>query len=183
MIPDSSWFVASAEALVAVVISAVVLYLAVILYTRIAGLRSFSKMSAFDFAMTIAVGSVMASTIVAKDPPIAQGLVALGVLFASQWLVAWSRRRTPWAERVLDNRPVLLMLDGEILEDNLTRTNVTREDLIAKLREANALTLSQVRAVVLETTGDVSVLHGGDDAPDLDPILLEGVVGRERLTG
>ena len=57
------------------------------------------------------------------------------------------------------------------LDDALAASRVTRADVHAKLREANALDLSRVRAVVLETTGDISVLHG--DA--IDPVLLDEV--------
>ena len=52
------------------------------------------------------------------------------------------------------------MKGPEVLEDNLKRSRVTLGDLRAKLREANVTDLSQVKAVVFETTGDISVLHG-----------------------
>ena len=71
----------------------------------------------------------------------------------------------------MQNAPVFLMRDGEFLEDALRATRVAKSDLVAKLREANVLDLKQVRAVVLETTGDVSVLHGDV----LDEILVENV--------
>ena len=60
----------------------------------------------------------------------------------------------------MQNQPALLMRDGVILHAALKATRVAENDLIAKLREANVLDLAQVRAVVLETTGDISVIHG-----------------------
>ena len=72
---------------------------------------------------------------------------------------------------VTDNDPLLIMRDGEILHDNLRRSGMTTGDLIGKLREANALEFSQIRAVVFEPTGDVSVLHGDK----MDDRLLDGV--------
>ena len=52
---------------------------------------------------------------------------------------------------------------------------MTRADLLAKLREANVLSFHQVHAVVMETTGDVSVLHGtGDEDTDIDA-MIDGV--------
>ena len=63
------------------------------------------------------------------------------------------------------------MRDGLIDEDALAKTRVARDDLIAKLREANVRSFKMVRAVVLETTGDISVLHGDT----LDDELLTGV--------
>jgi len=67
----------------------------------------------------------------------------------------------------VQNSPVVLMRDGVIIHEALTYTRVAKDDLIAKLREANVLDLSQVRAVILETTGDVSVLHGDVCAEEL----------------
>ena len=66
------------------------------------------------------------------------------------------------------------MKDGKILYKNLEKSNVGEGDLIAKLREANVLDYSEVRAVVLESTGDMSVLHDDGDNK-LSDQLLEGV--------
>lgn len=68
----------------------------------------------------------------------------------------------------MDNSPLLLMDGPTVIEDNLRKARVTRGDLRSKLREANVTRLSQVRAVVFETTGDISVLHEkGDEKMDL----------------
>ena len=60
--------------------------------------------------------------------------------------------------RLIDNEPVLLMDGATILHENLERVRVTQKDLYGKLREANVVNLEQVRAVVFESTGDISVL-------------------------
>jgi uncharacterized membrane protein YcaP (DUF421 family) len=168
------WLTASMSTLVMVVVSTVGVYAAVIVFTRLGGLRSFSKMSSFDFAMTVAIGSLVASTVVAKDPPLIQGVVALAAIYGLQKFVGFLRRYT-WATKLVDNEPTLLMKDGKVLHDNLKRTDVTKEDLRAKLREANVLELSQVRAAVFETTGDIAVLHSSDEDVELEAWLLEGV--------
>lgn len=153
-----------------VVVAAVAIYVWVIAAVRVVGLRSFSKLSAFDFAMTVAIGSIIASA-ATGSVPLAGALVAVAVLFAAQYVVARLRRATSF-EELVDNRPLLLMHRGEILEEHLTAARLTHEDLRAKLRAANVLRLDEVSAVVLETTGDVSVLHG---TQRLDPALLAGV--------
>lgn len=159
-----------------VIVSTTTIFVAVITFTRIAGLRSFSKMSAFDFASTVAVGSLMA-TVAATSASLLNGVIALATIYALQTLVAVLRRQTR-VEQLVDNDPVLLMIGDQILEKNLRRTSVTRSDVWAKLREANVTRYDQILAVVLETTGDVTVLHG--EGP-LDPGLLEGVKDAHRL--
>ena len=152
-----------------------IIYATIILYTRIFGLRSFSKMSSYEFAVTVAFGSILASVITSKEPMLGIGLYTMGLLFIIQKLIAWTRERFKWFHRMVDNDPLILMYEGQFLEDNMRVAQVTRGDLIAKLREANVLMMEQVRAVILESTGDVSVLHSADPSVELDAILLEGV--------
>jgi uncharacterized membrane protein YcaP (DUF421 family) len=172
----SRWLGTSWTEIGVVVVSTFVIFAAVILATRIGGLRSFSKMSSFDFAMTVAVGSIIATTAV-TEASLWAGVAGVAALYAMQVTVAVLRRRTGFEEAV-DNTPVLLMIDGEFLQDAMRRSRVTESDLRGKLREANALNYGEVKAVVLETTGDISVLHGDSE---LDPDLLRGVRGSERL--
>ncbi|MEP1126376.1 MAG: YetF domain-containing protein [Ilumatobacter sp.] len=166
----ADWIWTSWEQAGLVALSAVLMLAIVIAVIRVVGLRSLSKMSSFDFAVTVAIGSVLAST-VATSTPVANGAVAVAALLAVQSTIAVLRRYAGFGQ-VVDNRPVLLMRDGQFLSDALDRSRVTRSDVMAKLREANVLRLRDVRAVVLETTGDISVLHG--DEP-VEPCLLDGV--------
>jgi len=172
---DWTWIAAKGDAPLMIVGSAVALYALLILYTRLVGLRSFSKMSGFDFAITVAVGSVFASVTLWQKPTLVDGAVALGALFGLQYVVGTLRKRVPGATTAIDNAPLLLMDGPETIPDNLRRANVTEADLRAKLREANVTQLDQVRAVVMESTGDVSVLHAPPGAPALDDELLADV--------
>lgn len=174
-----SWIVTSWGAAVMVLASAVGIYASLMLLTRVMGLRSFSKLSSFDFAITVAIGSLIASTIIAEDPPLVQAAVGLASLYALQFVVSVLRTRSASVRRAVDNAPTLLMRHGEVLPRNLAAVKMTRDDLRAKLREANVLRLSEVRAVVMESTGDVSVLHADPEEADVDPDLLQGVVGAD----
>lgn len=167
---------ASWETIAVIVISAVFVYLAVIVFTRLAGLRSLAKMSSFDFAATVAVGSTVSATALAASP-LTNGVVALAMLFGLQYLVATLRRRDTFRGTV-DNEPMLLMADGEIIDGNLQHARISREELWAQLRLSGVFHRDQVRAVIMETTGDMSVLTG--DEP-FDDELLTGVRGAERL--
>ena len=139
---------------------------------RMVGLRSLSKMTNFDFVMTIALGSVLGAAVtVTKWTDFAQAMVAMAGLFAVQVIASKIRKSSDTAENAMQNRPVFLMRNGEFCEKALKETRVSKSDVIAKLREANCLSLDRARAVVLEATGDVSVLHGDD----LDERLVENV--------
>ena len=167
-----SWIVTEFEVLWKVLVSTVLILSILIVIVRISGLRSFAKMSSIDFATTIAIGSVLATTLVSKDPPLLQGAFAVAFILSFQTLFAKLILRFPKLNQLLCNQPLLLMDGSTILYDNLHKTNLSEADLMAKLREANVIQLSEVKAVVLETTGDISVLHGAEDKDLADALLL-----------
>ncbi len=168
----------SGPALGAVVVSTLCVYAFVVLLTRLAGPRSLAKMSSFDFAATVAVavGSTLASTALGSVP-LVDGAAALVLLFGLQAIVAVLRRRGAFGGLV-DSRPLLLMTGSEVLDDHLRQARMSREELFAQLRSGGVHRLEQVTTVVLETTGDVSVLTSGSA---VDPVLLAGVRGAELL--
>ncbi len=177
----SDWLVTNWTSAFMVIVSAIAVYAMLIGLTRLSGVRSFSKMSSFDFAITIATGSVAASIIVLKDPPILQGAVALGILYAMQMSLAALRKRSKLIEKMVDNEPRLIMCGSKIHEDQMKKAKITHDDLFAKLREANVTQFDQIHAVIAETTGDISVLHGPSDKI-LEPELLRGVIGGDRYS-
>lgn len=142
-----------------------------LLLVRLVGLRAFSKMTAFDFVTTIATGSLIATAGTQNDwSDYLQVLAAIAGVFAIQVTLAWARRRWPGFGSAIRNPPVLLVEDGRILESALQETRVSRPNIMEKVRGSGAASLEDVRAMVLETTGDISVLTG-----EVDPALLDGV--------
>ncbi len=167
------YFGTSIGSLIAICITALGIYAAVIIFTRIAGKRSFSKMSSFDFAMTVAVGSLIATTVLSSTVTLLQGVVGMAAIYVLQ-ISAAILRRFKLFKKAIDNTPLLLMDGEKILEDNLRKARVSKSDLRGKLREANVVRLSQIKAVVFETTGDISVLHSDRDTP-LEEWLMKDV--------
>ena len=160
--------------LLSVIVGAAIIYTALIIYTRIFGLKSFSKMTGFDFINTIAIGNIFAMSIGTGSPKLLMGALIVGLLYGINYLIYLVLFKSDTAQNLLDNSPILLMKNGKIIEEALKKTKVTKDELRGKLREANVLQLSQVKAVILETTGDVSVLHSTKDL-EIDSFLMDDV--------
>ncbi|WP_423822572.1 YetF domain-containing protein [Salinisphaera sp. SPP-AMP-43] len=170
------WFISNPSNLVWVALCTFILYLVVVAVARLSGVRSFAEMSTFDIVVTIALGSMVASVVVTKKPPLLQGVVAVLTLYALQLVVSHLRSRYCHIEAVADNRPILLMgPGGEIKHANLRVARVTEDDLRSHMRKANVSDPRQVQAMVMEGTGNINVLHGeGHDLSD-QPWILDGV--------
>jgi uncharacterized membrane protein YcaP (DUF421 family) len=170
----NKWFESLPSDIWPVAVTALVIYIALIVFTRIAGKRSFSKMSSFDFGVTIALGSIVASVILSKSISLIQGLVGLATLYILQMLLA-ALRRFKTVEGMVDNKPLILMNGHQVYDENLKKAHVTMSDLKGKLREANVLHRDQIKAVVFEATGDISVLHTNSQHTEVEDWIMTDV--------
>lgn len=170
------WIFKNSDPLLETMAGSVMLFFVIIILTRIIGLRSFAKFTAYDFAFTIAVGSIISSTLTSSTS-IAHGSVAIASLLFLTFIFSILQKKFPALSSAISNKPLLLMRGQEILHDNLKYARIEKSQLIAKLRAANVSRLDQVKAVVLETTGDISVLLAEADANNklIDDIIVEGV--------
>ncbi len=175
------WITTDLASVRMVALTCLLFFVFLIAATRIFGLRTFAKMSSFDFATTVAIGSILATTVTTSSPPFFQAATALLCLLLLSALSTWLRSHWSAYSRWLDNSPILVMAGSRILHDHLRQTRVSEGELKAKLREANVIHYGQVRAVVVESTGDVSVLHASSAEEKLDLDLLSNVRGVEYL--
>ena len=155
-------------------LGSLLIFVVIIVLTRLIGLRSFAKFTAYDFAFTVAIGSIISSTLTSSTT-IAHGAIAIGSLLVLTFVFSYLQRKSSLLNTLISNKPLLLMEKQNILYKNLKYARIERSQLIAKLREANVLDFDQVEAVVLESTGDISVLHKTEEGLDLHEDLLEGV--------
>lgn len=153
------WLGASWSEMGKVALSTLAIYVSVVAALRVAGRRTVSQMSAFDFVVTIAIGSLVASTALSPSSSYGQGLAAVLTLLAAQQVVAVIRQRVPATEKVLDFSPEPLYSDGRMnLRQNPLTAQVTETELFSKLRHEGITSLEEVKLVILEPDGGISIL-------------------------
>jgi len=150
-------------ALARTVVIGVLAYAALVVVLRITGKRTLSKMNAFDFVVTVALGSTLATILLSKDVSLAQGVAALAVLVGLQFVITWSSVRARWVRRLVTGEPSLLAYKGECLQEALRRERVTEDEVLAAARAAGLPRLESTDAVILETDGTFSVVRRSAD--------------------
>lgn len=139
----------------------------IVAIVRLLGVRALSKMTAFDLVITLASGSLLATAGTADTPAaFAQAIAALTALLCLQCALAWMRCRSGAVRRLVDNRPLVVMRDGEIDEAGLRSSRIARDDIASLLRQAGIADKAAVTLFVMEATGDVSIVT--DDPVDDD---------------
>ena len=166
--------------MVAVLIKAVVFYLYAVLLLRLAGKTTVSTVRIFDFASTVAMGTIIGTTIISSSIALTNGIIGLTALVALQGAVAYASSRSRRLHRITTNTPRLLYDGSRFLDENLRAERLTRNDVKAKIRESGQPNLESVAAVVLETTGNVAIISSSVPAEPAEPDeSLMGPVARD----
>lgn len=169
----SEQFQISATTALTVVVTTVTIYLTFIVLVRLMGARVLTGTSSFDFACVVAFGAILGRTVLLKDPTLAIGVVALSTFVATQALLGLLRQR-PEVFRWLNNPPILLVADGELIAANMRRAHVVEDEVRQAARRAGVRSLSELQCVVLERNGALSVVRSDES---IDPWLLDDVAG------
>lgn len=133
-------------------------YIALILILRLSGKRTLSKWNAFDFVVTVAFGSVLATTVMSTDASLSQGVLGLGLLVGWQFLLTWLSVHVTAIQRLIKGEPALLLYHGEFRQKTMRQERVTEGEIRAAVRSNGMADLEDVAAVVLETDGTFSVI-------------------------
>lgn len=144
--------------LVRILMVSVLAYGAVIFWLRVSGKRTLSKWNAFDFVVTIALGSTLATVIISKDVAFLEGVLAIGLLVGLQFVITWLSVRFDWFKNFIKSKPALLLDKGEFLLAAMRRERVTESEIRAAIRSHGAAAIEEIEAVVLETDGTFSVI-------------------------
>lgn len=141
-----------------VLIVGITAYAVLIVMLRGSGKRTLSKMNAFDLIVTVALGSTLATVLLSADVPLAEGILALGLLICLQYAITWLSVRSPRVQGLIKGDPTLLVHDGQLLRGAMRRQRVTEEEIHAALRQSGTDQMSRISIVVLETDGSLSVI-------------------------
>lgn len=132
-------------------------HIALVLFLRVSGKRTLAKMNAFDWIVSVAMGSTVATALLSRDVALMDALAALALLILLQFAVARAGISSRLFRKAIKSEPRLLFHRGKFLEDAMRSERVNRSEILQAVRAAGKASLADVHAVVLETDGTFSV--------------------------
>ncbi len=142
-----------------IIVTGVLAYILLIVMLRVSGKRTLSKFNAFDFIVTISIGSMLSSIIVTKSIPLVDGLAGLAVLISLQYVITWLSIRSERFQDLIKSKPTLLVHRGVFREQAMRTERVTREEVETALRGSGKSELTPDLSVILETDGSLNVFQ------------------------
>jgi uncharacterized membrane protein YcaP (DUF421 family) len=138
------------------VLRTVVVFFLILVITRAVGRRELSSMEPFDLILLVVIGDLVQQGVTQSDYSLTGTftvIITIALLVVSTAYLSYRFRRL---RPVLEGEPILLMADGQVIDRNLRRQRITREELEAEARQNQIAALGDVRYAVLETNGRVS---------------------------
>ena len=177
-------------------IRTIFLYLILIAVVRIMGKRQIGEMEASEFVVTMLVANLAAIPMQDGGIPLYSGLVPILTVLGVELVLSSLSLRSIRLRRILCGKPVILIENGRVLQENLRATRVTMDELMGHLREKDVMDIQTVQYAILETNGNLSVFPYPKEMPPsakdlgLTPkerylpvtIIEDGCLFRENLT-
>ena len=136
-------------------------YVFVVAGMRLLGTRQLGRLNAYDFVLVVVIANSVQNAMVGGDNTLVGGLTSAVTLLVLNYAFTWLLDRFPRLQKRLVGEPVILVNDGRPDAQRMQREGVTRDELMAALREHGVLSLDEVRLAVLEIDGDISVVPRG----------------------
>ena len=143
----------------------VILYSVLILVIRLMGKRQIGQMEPSEFVVTMLVANLAAIPMEDGGIPLFYGLVPILTVLGMELILSHLSLKSLTLRRLLCGKPVILIENGNIMQENLRKTRVTMDELTGHLREKDVLDISTVQFAILETDGNLSVFPYPKEKP------------------
>ena len=149
------------------VLRSVLVYVLFLVALRLSGKRELGQFTIFDLALVLLAANALQPAITGPDASLTAAAIIVVTLFMLNAIVAYARKRSKLARRILDFAPTTIAANGKWLQAALEKEGLDPEDLEAALREHGLDSISQVKIAVLEHDGSVSIVPKDGNAVQL----------------
>lgn len=143
----------------------ILLYLVLIFVIRMMGKRQVGEMEPAEFVVTMLVANLASIPMQDGAIPLFSGLVPILTVLGMELVISWLTVKSVAMRKLFCGKPVILVENGRICEDNLRSTRITMDELTGHLRQKDVLMISDVQYAILETNGELSVFPFPEKMP------------------
>ena len=152
------FFFDSVEKLGRIVLTAAMVYILIILVTKVSGKRSTSQLNNFDWIVTVMIGSLGASTILLENIPFIEGAASIIVLYVLQFLVTKYASISPQFSSFILSDPKIVFYQGQFLPEAMQDERLTRQEIESVMRSNGIHSLDEIEAIVFESDATLNVI-------------------------
>ena len=159
----------------------ILLFLSIYLALRFLGKRQVGEMEPSEFVITVLITELAAIPMQDLDIPLLHGIVPVLTLVLLEMVVSLVCLRYRRVRTFLAGKPELVVVKGKIVESALRKSRITLEELVTELRQMGEHDLADLKYVILETSGQLSVVKSDPEEELFQILIADGEINRKNL--
>jgi uncharacterized membrane protein YcaP (DUF421 family) len=141
------------------VLRAGAIYVFLLVLMRLSGRRTLSQMTPFDLVLLLIVAEATQQGLLGNDFSVTNAFLVITTLIGLDILMTSLTHRVRWLDRWVNTLPLVLIHDGEVLDDRLDKARVSKEDILEQARATQGIErIEQIKYAVLERGGGISII-------------------------
>jgi uncharacterized membrane protein YcaP (DUF421 family) len=142
-----------------IVLHSCAIYIFLIIIFRIAGKRSLAQVTTFDFVLLLIIGEATQQALLGDDFSLSNAFLVIITLVGLDIGLSLWKQHFPKVEKLLDDMPLVIVENGQMLTDRMEKARIDQEDVLAAARERQGLErMEQIKYAVLERGGGISII-------------------------
>lgn len=135
------------------------MYLFLMFIIRIAGTRTLSEMTTFDFVLLLIIGDASQQAITSNDYSVINAVIIIITFILMDMILAFIKSKFKKIDLFLDGTPIILINNGRIITKMLKYAKVDLTDILEAARKLHGLeSLEQIKYAVLEKDGAITII-------------------------
>lgn len=141
------------------IVRAAVVYLFLLVLSRISGKRTMAQLTTFDLVLLLILSEAIQQALIADDNSVTNAFIVVTTLVGLDILMSWLKTRSDSVDALLDGLPMIILEEGRLLRDRMLKDRVDEADILAAARKYHGIErLDQIKFAVLEANGDITVV-------------------------
>jgi uncharacterized membrane protein YcaP (DUF421 family) len=146
-----------------IVIRSAAVYLFMVIALRIFGKKELSQLNTADVILILLISNSVQNAMVGNDTTLWGGLLAASILFAINFILKKLMFRYKKFSELMLEKPEILIHNGTLDFKNLSKLNITSDELKEAMREHGVEYFKEVKLAMLEIDGNISIISGEND--------------------
>jgi len=141
------------------VLRAAAIYLVVLVVFRLAGRRTLSELTTFDFVLLLIIGEATQQALLGDDFSIVNAMVVIVSLVVFDIALSLLKNKARWLSKLIDGEPMIIVEHGQVLERRIRKARIDDGDILEAARHSQGLErIDQIKFAILEKDGKISII-------------------------
>jgi uncharacterized membrane protein YcaP (DUF421 family) len=149
------------------IVKTIIVYIVLLILMRLSGRRTLAQITTFDFILLLVIGGTTQRALLGQDYSVTNALLVVITLILTNVILSLIERDFPTFARLVNGAPLIVVEQGQMLDQRLRRARLTQQDIMAAARRTHGIErVDDIKYAILEASGNISIIPRVRRQPD-----------------